>query len=536
MPRERNRRPRRQPEHDEVRIPTLDALVAVGWSDGQIQFQPEWRVPRTPSQASRREAGHSFEGYPADIVIFESDDTAGQWEHVLILFELKAPSRQEGRNQLEILLSLEPRARLGFWTNGTNTYALYRRADGTFEGVEEAPLPRPDDTLSLPAQRPLIWGDLEEVDRKTLQEKLERVFGSIVARDTRSTRSDERLNHLCNLLLVKLDSDKRAKANQSSAVLFQPRETERGTADAMRAAYLELRRTQMEIFSGSTDSELRLDDHSIHEVVYELANMRLVDVSAETIAQAFQVFRSTNLKAGEGQYFTPHRVIASAVALMDIQYDDKVVDPACGTGGFLVEAYLSLGRNSPGLSDADLRSWAHRRLYGVDKDDISVKLTRAIMQITGDGSANVYVGDSIREHAWPSDYASLVDPLKDEQFTCMITNPPFGRDLKVDKRDLRRSGYTISRAASRREDEHTDLELGLVFLERAWRLLAEGGRLGIILPETYFFSSTYAWLQDWLAERFILRGMLNIPMEAFQGFCRAKTNFYVFEKQRLDDA
>ncbi|MBK5223042.1 MAG: SAM-dependent DNA methyltransferase [Acidimicrobiia bacterium] len=511
-------------------------MIEGGWSDGQIIFQPEWRVPRTPSQASRREAGHSFDGYPSDIVIFESDETAGEWEHLLILFELKAPNHQEGRNQLEILLSLEPRARMGFWTNGTNTLALYRRADGTFESVAEAPLPRADDNLSLPAVKPLVWGDLEEVGRKTLQDKLERVFGSIVARDTRSTRSDERLNHLCNLLLVKLESDKRAKAQQSSAVVFQPRETEHGTAAAMREAYLDLRRTQLEIFSGSTDSELRLDDHSIHEVVYELANLRLVDVSAETIAQAFQVFRSTNLKAGEGQYFTPHRVIASAVALMDINYDDKVVDPACGTGGFLVEAYLSLGRNSPGLSDADLRSWAHRRLYGVDKDDISVKLTRAIMQITGDGSANVYVGDSIREHAWPIDYPSLVDPLKDEQFTCVITNPPFGRDLKVDKRDARRSGYTISAAASSRTGEYKDLELGLVFLERAWRLLAVGGRLGIILPETYFFSTTYAWLQHWLDSRFILRGMLNIPMEAFQGFCRAKTNFYVFEKKDLLDA
>jgi type I restriction enzyme M protein len=67
-------------------------------------------------------------------------------------------------------------------------------------------------------------------------------------------------------------------------------------------------------------------------------------------------------------------------------------------------------------------------------------------------------------------------------------------------------------------------------MERAYRLLMRGGRLGIILPETYFFSSSYRWLPGWLDRRFVLRGFLNIPMEAFQSFCRAKTNFYVFEK------
>ncbi len=70
-----------------------------------------------------------------------------------------------------------------------------------------------------------------------------------------------------------------------------------------------------------------------------------------------------------------------------------------------------------------------------------------------------------------------------------------------------------------------------MFVERAYQLLMPGGRLGIILPETYFFSSSYRWFTTWLEARFILRGVVNIPMEAFQGFCRAKTNFYVLEKR-----
>ena len=73
-------------------------------------------------------------------------------------------------------------------------------------------------------------------------------------------------------------------------------------------------------------------------------------------------------------------------------------------------------------------------------------------------------------------------------------------------------------------------ELGIAFVERAWKILQNGGRLGIVLPETYFFSKSYRWFREWMDTHFILRGALNVPMEAFQGFCRAKTNFYVFEK------
>ena len=122
---------------------------------------------------------------------------------------------------------------------------------------------------------------------------------------------------------------------------------------------------------------------------------------------------------------------------------------------------------------------------------------------------------------------AAVPTLKDESFTCVITNPPFGKDLKLSAKDGRLSGYTITKKGKR---DHQELEVGLVFMERCYNLLEPGGRLGIILPETYWFSPTYKWLRDWLEDRFILRGMFNVPMEAFQRFCRAKTNFYVLEK------
>lgn len=116
----------------------------------------------------------------------------------------------------------------------------------------------------------------------------------------------------------------------------------------------------------------------------------------------------------------------------------------------------------------------------------------------------------------------------------MQTNPPFGKGLVINKSDAKFANLEICKhtKTGKKSLEFADkTELGIAFVERSWRLLQNGGRLGIILPETYFFSKSYSWFREWIDEHFILRAALNVHMEAFQGFCRAKTNFYIFEKK-----
>lgn len=359
-----------------------------------------------------------------------------------------------------------------------------------------------------------------------------------MARDTKSTRRDDQLNHLCNLLLIKLESDKEGKISLSDPVVFQMWDSEEKTAKRICDFYETMRLTHSDLFSADADSKILLDDHTISLAAYELAPFKLIDIQINVISEAFQVFRTATLKSEEGQYYTPYPVIRSAVRIMDVHPSDKIVDPACGTGGFLLESYRALRETYPSMSDADAKGWAQRHLYGVDKDRINVKLAKAILLIIGDGSTHTYLGDSLREHLWAKNYPELLTALSNESFTCILTNPPFGKNLKLSAADGRLTGYDICKKPDKRKERDTgfsssqyeERELGLVFLERCYKLLIKGGRLGIILPETYFFSPSYAWLQSWMKNRLKTRGVLNIPMEAFQGFCRAKTNFYIFEK------
>lgn len=352
---------------------------------------------------------------------------------------------------------------------------------------------------------------------------------------------------MIHIVLVKLESDSIAcrEGNQTEPVDFRiygDRLTQVSvTARHVRELFKQyFARQRTRIFLPADRDQLFLTDQTIFEVVAELSPYRILGDHMDILSKAFQIFRTNALKSGEGQYLTPLRIVRPAVMALEITSKDKVIDPACGTGGFLGEALRQVAsKEFPAPSgNWHLVKWANDNLYGVDKDDIGVKLTRAMMVAMQDGSTHVLIGDAVRVDQWSSKYPRLSQelgtpemPFVHQQFTVVVTNPPFGEELKVKASDCRASGYSISNHAAMKGDaDYADLEIGLVYLELAHRLLQVGGRVGIVLPETYFFSYSYRWLPGWLNGRFKLRGMLNIPMEAFEEFCRAKTNFYIFEK------
>lgn len=526
-------------EHLEVRVPLVAELERIGWDKNQIQYQPEWKVPKSPCEASKREAGQGFQGFPVDIAIFDNPSNLGNYENIQIIIETKAPNIEEGINQLKIYMSLEPHALLGVWSNGANICLVYRTSQGGFQVERNGVLPRPCDSLIKSGETKLKWTDLVEPSTADLKKSFIRLLSVIVAQDSRSTRRDDQLNNLCNIILAKLEGDKIAKFNPASAVEFQVWNSELETAQKIRQLFQGMKIAHGDIFLNDSDNDINFDDHTIILAVYELSRFKLRDASLNAVSQAFQVFRTASLKSAEGQYYTPYPVIRSVIKLMEIHPSDKVIDPACGTGGFLLESYRQLRESFPSMDDGDAKGWAQRHLYGVDKDRINVKLTKAMMLTIGDGSTHTYFGDSLRKHLWNTTFPEIQTSLVPNTFTCVVTNPPFGQNLKMSPVDAKAAGIQIAKKTVKNADgtysfhatKFEERELGILFLERCFELLVEGGRLGIILPETYMFSPSYAWLRQWLNDRFIYRAILNIPMEAFQGFCRAKTNFYILEKK-----
>jgi hypothetical protein len=532
---------------ESVRQSVINKLMAMGWSADRLRWKPEWPIPATPHDLTKRERGQNYSvAGSADLVAFA--DASGGSHALQVVFEFKAPSIDKGREQLLRYLSMEPMAKLGYWTNGSSSLAIYKRHINDWLFVEGAALPQPDDDLTRPPEKALTWNSLRLPSEVELSAALKRLIATVVVADSRATRREDQLRELLHVLLVKLDNDSyfsKAK-NAEKPIHFRIYGDEHNriekTAEQVRKQFQDyFARQQNRVFNQDDRNELQLTDTTLYRVVAELSNYRILGDDMEVLSKAFQVFRASALKSGEGQFLTPQRVIRPCIMALEITSQDTVIDPACGTGGFLHEALRQVKENEfPGEDESyHIVKYANESLYGVDMDNIGVKLTKALMIAFKDGSTHVLQGDSVRVHNWKTEFPSLAQELGSahtpdgvaRKFTVVATNPPFGEKLKVSAAEARAGGYTISQAAAMgRNGGYADLEIGLIFLEHAFRLLQVGGRIGIVLPETYFFSFTYRWLPDWLEGRLKLRGMVNISMEAFEEFCRAKTNFYIFEK------
>jgi type I restriction enzyme M protein len=534
LPDEIRNRLKNTPEQQNVVGPLVLYLTSIGWNLEQIIFgRHEWYVPKSPSESTKREKGRSYSGFPVDITVFDDPLYTRDPMHLLFMIECKQPTESAGMTQLEDYFGLEPHSKLGIWANNPDLSApstfLYREPNGIILIKRRlvADIPRPHEPIE-PEVRRITFNDLISPSGEVFRRTIEDLLDKVVISDTNVTRREDQLDQLCNMLLLKLESDKEGKVNRASPISFQPMESTATTACAIRERFTSFVNLYPETFITEQDRTLRFNDETLASCVDTLSGLRLIDLGVSMVSMAFQVLRSEALKQGEGQYFTPQAVIEAGVHLMQIQWGDLILDPACGTGGFLVESLKQIMQSNPEMTEEDLSRWAQTHIFGIEKDAIGLKLTKAIMQIARDGSAHCVRGDSIRTQNWSRDFPHLRGGnFENGRFSVIVTNPPFGKNLKVSAKDARLAELDIAKAGG---DTYQDMEIGLLFLQRAYQWLRDGGRVGIVLPETYFFSSNYSFLLDWIRPKLKPVVVANIPMEAFQGFCRAKTNFYVFEK------
>jgi len=371
-----------------------------------------------------------------------------------------------------------------------------------------------------------------------------RIRDKLAAQDTNVNRDEEILPDLSSLLLLKILDEQANKLSPRRPLSFQAKgEDRRATSQHIRQLLATELAKHTDVF-GTTELRLSIDDESTAYIVEELQNYRLLSNSIDAISTAFQVIRGKAYKGEEGQFFTPPSVVRIAVAAVDPTSDDRVIDPACGSGSFLASALNTVINGLKSIIEEDTaeygtakRDWSTQNLYALDKDAVSVRLTKAYLSLLGDGSSHVYKADSLVRKGWPNQLSATVP---DGSFNVVLTNPPFGTKLKISAKISQSEGYQVSRKWAYNDekeiwepsDEYEDREIGIVFLERCTNLLEERGRLAIVLPDTYLFSPSYQWLVSWLCTNFTITHSINVPIEAFEPHCRAKTSILVLRKER----
>lgn len=524
------------PEEQNATQPLIHYLTQkLGWHPGQLMAHPQWRVPRAPS-ASRAA------GFPVDLAIFDSPDRRGDPDHIRIIAECKAPDEEKGITQLKTYLRLEPDARLGIWFNGQSHALVYHGPDG-FTVNRYAPIPRPTDPLAPSAigKRPLRFGDL--VPPPNLRETFVRLREQIAAQDSHVNRDEFILNDLANMLICKIADEQAGELDPERPMAFQVTGSTQTTGHAIRAFFDETKNRLRSVFTDGSD-RLHVDDVSLETIVRSLQPYRILGHDRHAVGTAFQVLRGRALRGDEGAYFTPAPLVDCVISILDPDHTDRVIDPACGTGGFLaaaldhvygrIDARPRVGESAKARAK---REWAADNLFAVDKDAVSIRLCKAYLTLLGDGRSHAYRADTIDRRDWGARDDDLIKVVAEKSFTVGITNPPFGKKLKVTAETGRKEDlltcrkWKLAHGQWEPTDEWIEQQLGIVFFERCMRLLKPGGRLAIVLPETFLFSKGFRWFVDWICRTNTVTHVVDVPMVAFEEFCRAKTCLLFVTKQ-----
>lgn len=224
-----------------------------------------------------------------------------------------------------------------------------------------------------------------------------------------------------------------------------------------------------------------------------------VDVKGE-IYEGLLEKNASEVKSGAGQYFTPRAVIDTIVKCVDPQIGESVCDPACGTGGFLLQAYDHMKTQS---QDRDkIRKLRHDAFTGVDIVDEVVRLCAMNLYLhgIGNGGSPVKPGDALS-----------ADP--GDRYKVVLTNPPFGKksSYKVVGED---GQVTTERENYEREDfKYTTSNKQLNFLQHIMTIMDTDGRAGVVLPDNVLFEAGRAGegIRKRLLEQFDFHTLLRLP-------------------------
>lgn len=495
-----------------------------------IRTRPQFRVKARPSDTKKE--------YPVDIAVFNSENIND--DELYIIVECKKPNRKDGRRQLEIYMQLS-KARLGVWYNGNQKLCLLKTVTNGAISFKEIP--------NIPEFGERIE-DIGMYRRRDLKEphNLKAVFKDIrnyfAANNVGATRDEAFAQQFINLLFCKIYDERFTKKDDIVRFRAGINEDKGNIAERISQIFTDVKEQYADVFN--EDDALTLDEGSIAYAVAQLQPFCIKDSKRDAIGDAFESFIDYTTKGSQGQFFTPRNVVKLMVNLAQLTHKDKMIDPACGTGGFIIEGlkaeWASLkeqyGEEWPETEIlAEEQKIAIKNIRGIDKDSFLGKVAKAYMALMGDGRGGIFCENSLVPiKMWST---KTQDSVGENSFDVILTNPPFGKKLKIDETDIL-SLYDLGRKWKKNKDnvyEKTDVLVDaqppqILFIERCLNLLNSKGRMCFISPESIFCNPSHRHIVQYIKEKAKINAIISMPEDLFQPYTHAKTCVVYLQKGR----
>ena len=302
-----------------------------------------------------------------------------------------------------------------------------------------------------------------------------------------------------------------------------------------RETFTELKNKIPDIFSKS--DEILLDPDSIKYFDEQISKVELNDPNRDPFGDLYEVFIGTGVREEEGQFFTPKNGIELLIRLIAPKGGERIIDPACGAGGFLTATISYLRNNGVALSGLQ------NSIVGIDKDEYLANLAKVHIALKTLSSGYTYCGNSL---SWKDTQGQQLKPVQND-YDIVLTNPPFGKKIvAVSKEDQTNFelGYSWKlNKNTKRYVKSNKLQRSVppqvLFVEKCIALLKEGGRLGIVLPESLLTSSSYSYVVQYIHDTCDLISVMGMPEDFFKtsgkGGTHTKACLVVLRK-RVDKA
>lgn len=518
------------PEEIDAVQPFSKKLVEdYGYPIESIQTHPQHRVKIRPSDNNK--------SYPVDIAVFT--DAKHNDDDCYLLVECKKKKRKDGKSQIEDYLRFS-KACLGVWYNGNESLYLRKIEKNGQVIFKEIP------NIPLFGQRIDDIGLFKRCDLKKTH-NLKSVFSTIrnylATNNTGITLDNEFVVQIINLIFCKIYDERFTKPNDIVAFRAGINEEHKDIAHRIRTLFESVKSKYPDVFEQGDN--IKLSVHSIAYVVGELQQYCLIDSERDVIADAFEVFISPSLRGGQGQFFTPRNVVKLLVSIANPKRSDKILDPACGSGGFLIEimrhvwSQIKKEGEELGWPDreifADMQEVAIKNFRGIDKEIFLSKTTKAYMAILGDGRGGVFCENSLD---LPSNWdLKTRNSILFESFDIILTNPPYGSKLKIDDKNIL-SHYELGHQWKLIDGCYSKTQKGqdyqtpqVLFIERCLELLKPNGRLGIVAPESMFCNPSHKYIMSYIEKIAQIEVVISMPENLFQPHTHAKTCVVLMRKR-----
>jgi len=289
----------------------------------------------------------------------------------------------------------------------------------------------------------------------------------------------------------------------------------------IRNLFIEVKKTFPEVFD--PQEKIYLDNKSILYIVKQLQNYDLLKINRDVITEAFQAFWGHGLRGEKGQFFTPRNVVKKCIKILDPKPEDRIIDPACGSGGFLIECISYLN---------DKKSFDN--IFGIDKDIDLAKICKAYMTIIGNKSSNIFCADSLDVSSWSK---KMKDTIKNNSFDIVLTNPPFGARIFIEDKNTLKNynlGYKwrkIRENEWKKTNEISKQVPQVLFIERCIQLLKRNGRMAIVLPDGILGNPSDKYILQYILQETRILALISLAPETFLPSTHTKTSVLFLEKK-----